>query len=41
LKDRDWGEAMRLDRQSVRPALYYDLPECITTEKDRQKANGA
>jgi hypothetical protein len=37
----DWGEPMRLDIQSVRPALYYDLPECIAAKKARQKANGA
>jgi len=32
---RDWGEAMRLDIQFVRPALYYDLPECIAAKKAR------
>jgi hypothetical protein len=37
---RDWGEAMRLNRLTVRPALYYDLPECIAADKARQKASG-
>jgi len=37
---RDWGEAMRLNRLSVRPALYYDLPECIAAKKARQEADG-
>jgi len=37
---RDWGEAMRLNRLSMRPALYYDLPECIAAKKARQKTNG-
>ena len=29
----DWGEAMRLDIRTVRPALYYDLPECVAAKK--------
>lgn len=36
----DWGDAMRLDPGTVRPALYYDIPECIAAKKARQEAGG-
>lgn len=36
----DWGEAMRLDINTVRPALYYDLPECIAAKKARRESHG-
>jgi hypothetical protein len=36
----DWGEAMRLDISTVRPALYYDLPECVAAKNARQESNG-
>ena len=31
----DHGDAVRVDRAHVRPALYYDLPECIAARKAR------
>jgi hypothetical protein len=34
----DYGDAMRLDRATVRPALYYDLPECIAAKRARQES---
>lgn len=34
----DYGDAMRLDPVHVRPALYYDLPECIAAKKARQES---
>ncbi len=36
----DWGDAMRLDRATMRPALYYDIPECIAVRKARLEAGG-
>ncbi len=33
----DYGDAVRIDRVRVRPALYYDLPECIAAENARQE----
>ena len=36
----DWGDAMRLDRATMRPALYYDIPECIAARKARLEAGG-
>lgn len=32
----DWGDAMRLDRLTMRKSLYYDLPECIAAQKARE-----
>lgn len=34
----DWGDAVRLDPVHVRPALYYDLPECVAAKRARQKS---
>ena len=34
----DWGDAERLDRYTMRPALYYNLPECIAAKKAREQA---
>jgi len=34
----DWGDAVRLDPMTVRPALYYDLPECVAAKKARQES---
>jgi hypothetical protein len=34
----DWGDTKRLDRQRVRPALYYNLPECIAAKEARANA---
>jgi len=34
----DWGDAVRLDPRTVRPALYYDLPECVAAKKARQES---
>ena len=36
----DYGDAVRLDPAHVRPALYYDLPECVAAKKARQKSGG-
>jgi len=36
----DYGDAVRLDPVHVRPALYYDLPECIAAKKARQESGG-
>jgi hypothetical protein len=33
----DWGDAQRLDRYTMRPALYYHLPECIAAKEAREK----
>ncbi|MDH3903893.1 MAG: DUF4124 domain-containing protein [Xanthomonadales bacterium] len=34
----DWGDAQRIDTAHVRPALYYDLPECVAAKEARTKA---
>lgn len=34
----DWGDAQRLDINTVRPALYYNLPECVAAKEAREKA---
>lgn len=34
----DWGDAQRIDRALVRPALYYNLPECVAAKEAREKA---
>ncbi len=33
----DYGDAVRIDRMRMRPALYYDLPECIAAKNARQE----
>lgn len=33
----DWGSAVRSSPTTVRPALYYDLPECIAAREAREK----
>lgn len=33
----DWGDAQRIDRALIRPALYYNLPECIAAREAREK----
>ena len=33
----DWGDARRLDINTLVPALYYDLPECIAAKRARDK----
>ena len=33
----DWGDAQRLDISTMRPALYYNLPECVAASKAREK----
>jgi len=32
----DYGDAVRIDPAHVRPALYYDLPECVAARKARE-----
>ena len=32
----DWGSAMRTGPNTLRPALYYDLPECVAARKARE-----
>ena len=32
----DYGDAVRMNRTHVRPALYYDLPECVVARKARE-----
>lgn len=33
----DWGDAQRIDRAHIRPALYYNLPECVAAKEAREK----
>jgi len=35
----DYGAAQRIENQRVRPALYFDLPECVAAEEARRKEN--
>ena len=35
----DWGSTQRIDTAHVRPALYYNLPECITAKEARENAH--
>jgi hypothetical protein len=35
----DWGDAKRIDTVSMRPALYYNLPECIAAKEARENAD--
>jgi hypothetical protein len=35
----DWGDAQRIDTAHIRPALYYNLPECVAAKEAREKAN--
>jgi hypothetical protein len=32
----DYGDAVRMNRTHVRPALYYDLPECVVARRARE-----
>lgn len=32
----DYGDAVRIDPAHMRPALYYDLPECVAAKKARE-----
>jgi len=34
----DWGDAVRVNPRTVRPALYYDLPECVAAKKAREES---
>jgi len=34
----DWGDAQRLSINTMRPALYYHLPECVAAREAREKA---
>ena len=34
----DWGSAQRIDTGHVRPALYYNLPECVAAKEARENA---
>jgi len=35
----DWGDARRVDPAHIRPALYYNLPECVAAKEAREKAS--
>jgi hypothetical protein len=35
----DWGDAQRIDTVSMRPALYYNLPECLAAKEAREKSS--
>lgn len=35
----DWGDAQRIDTAHIRPALYYNLPECVAAKEAREKVN--
>jgi hypothetical protein len=35
----DWGDAQRLDPYTLRPAMYYNLPECVAAREAWEKAN--
>jgi hypothetical protein len=35
----DWGDAQRIDTAHIRPAMYYNLPECVAAKEAREKAN--
>ena len=33
----DYGDATRIDRARMRPALYMDLPECVAAREERER----